>query len=69
MADQVMPVADLRRRRGFRAVTDDPGCWRNMTVSAAFSRRLPAFWPSVGSKESRVQAEQAFIVFRHGCVA
>jgi hypothetical protein len=46
-----------------------PGCWRTMTFSAFRLRRLPAFWPSVGSATARVQAERAFIVFPEGFVA
>jgi hypothetical protein len=39
-----------------------------MTFSASGLRRLPAFWPSVGSEMRRVQDEQAFIVFPDGFV-
>jgi hypothetical protein len=40
-----------------------------MTFSAESSRRLPAFWPSVGSPNGRVQDERGFIVFPDGFAA
>jgi hypothetical protein len=41
----------------------------DMTFSAECSRRLPAFWPSVGWPNASVQGERAFIVFPDGFVA
>ena len=40
-----------------------------MTFSAESSRRLPAYWPSVGSLQGHVQDEHPFIAFLDRFVA